>query len=63
VVSNIGWFASLHQKVWLQWSLVEKIFSAKNRPYWKISLHRIPAKSTVMLNDMINAGQLDLKNG
>ena len=52
------------KKIWLQWSLAEKkYFLQKIRPYWEIARHRIPEKSTAMLNDMINAGQLELKKG
>jgi len=38
-------------------------FLRRIRPYWEIARHRIPAKSSSMLNEMMNAGQLELMKG
>ena len=52
------------KKIWLEWSLDEKkYFLRRIRPYWEIARHRIPAKSSCLLNEMMNAGQLELKKG
>jgi uncharacterized NAD(P)/FAD-binding protein YdhS len=68
--STVPWMAVLDglrpytQKIWLNWTLVEKkYFLKKIRPYWEIARHRIPAKSSARLNNMINTGQLALKKG
>jgi uncharacterized NAD(P)/FAD-binding protein YdhS len=68
--SNVPWPSVLDglrpytKKIWLQWTLEEKrYFLKKIRPYWEIARHRIPAKSSALLNDMMNAGQLELKKG
>ena len=48
----------------LKWSMDEKkYFLRRIRPYWEIARHRIPAKSSSLLNEMMNAGQLELKKG
>lgn len=67
---NVPWSAVLDglrpytKKIWLQWTLNEKkYFLQKIRPYWEIARHRIPANSSNLLNEMINAGQLELKKG
>jgi uncharacterized NAD(P)/FAD-binding protein YdhS len=50
--------------IWLTWSTEEKkYFLLRIRPFWEIARHRIPAKSASLLNEMINAGQLELKKG
>ena len=41
----------------------KKYFLQRIRPYWEIARHRIPAKSALLLNEMTNAGQLELKKG
>lgn len=52
------------KKIWLAWTLDEKsYFLRKIRPYWEIARHRIPEKSSALLNEMINAGKLELKKG
>jgi uncharacterized NAD(P)/FAD-binding protein YdhS len=68
--STVPWMAVLDglrpytQKIWLNWTLDEKkYFLKKIRPYWEIARHRIPAKSSALLNNMINTGQLALKKG
>ncbi len=67
---NIPWPAVMDglrpytKKIWLSWTTEEKkYFLRKIRPYWEIARHRIPAKSASLLNDMINAEQLELKKG
>ncbi len=52
------------KKIWLKWTMEEKkYFLRRIRPYWEIARHRIPAKSSSLLNEMMNAGQLELKKG
>jgi uncharacterized NAD(P)/FAD-binding protein YdhS len=59
-----GWPASFYEK-----DLAEmdnggkKYFLRRIRPYWEIARHRIPAKSALLLNEMMNTGQLELKKG
>lgn len=68
--SNIPWPAVLDglrpftKKIWLTWTIEEKkYFLRRIRPFWEIARHRIPAKSASLLNDMMNASQLELKKG
>jgi len=52
------------KKIWLNWTVEEKkYFLQKIRPYWEIARHRIPEKSSSLLNSMASAGQLELKKG
>lgn len=52
------------KKIWLKWTTDEKkYFLRRIRPYWEIARHRIPAKSSALLNEMMNAGQLELNKG
>jgi len=52
------------KKIWRKWTTDEKkYFLRRIRPYWEIARHRIPEKSTSLLNEMMNAGQLELKKG
>ncbi|MFZ2170852.1 MAG: FAD/NAD(P)-binding protein [Methylococcaceae bacterium] len=52
------------KKIWQKWTINEKkYFLQKIRPYWEIARHRIPAKSASLLNEMMYAGQLELKKG
>ena len=52
------------KKIWLKWTTEEKkYFLRRIRPYWEIARHRIPAKSALLLNEMMNTGQLELKKG
>ncbi|MEO5642601.1 MAG: FAD/NAD(P)-binding protein [Bacteroidia bacterium] len=54
----------LTQKFWQQWSIDEKKYFLKRlRPFWEIARHRIPGASAVILDQLVESGQLLIGKG
>ncbi len=52
------------QKFWREWSLDEKKYFLKRlRPFWEIARHRIPGASAVILDQLVESGQLHIGKG
>jgi uncharacterized NAD(P)/FAD-binding protein YdhS len=52
------------QRIWQGWSAAEKkYFLRRLRPLWEVSRHRIPMRSTELLDEMMRNGQLRLIRG
>lgn len=52
------------QELWKRWSVEDKkYFMRRIRPIWEVVRHRIPARSSQVLNEMIASGQLTIHRG
>ncbi len=54
----------LTQKFWQEWTIDErKYFLKRLRPFWEIARHRIPGVSAVILDQLVESGQLLIGKG
>lgn len=52
------------QAFWQDWTIDEKKYFLKRlRPFWEIARHRIPGASSVVLNQLVESGQLMIGKG